>query len=236
MALPDLIDAVYMNNLNRVNQLLATGADPNVRDPNTRSPVLVWAVESKNIRIVQALLEAGADPNLDSRLGSRYTALMVASMEGYLDIIKLLLEKGADPNIRNYFGNTALVEAANYNHKEIVKLLLPKMNNDNLQHIMSMARRNDFIPSINKLILDYVKQFNSRFNAEVALQLRPGLEPKTKEGAQDLGPFAMNYHLVNPILNFAYPKYPKNGGRRRHRKTKKRASRRRAAKSHKRRA
>uniref|UniRef100_A0A1X7TMM3 Uncharacterized protein n=1 Tax=Amphimedon queenslandica TaxID=400682 RepID=A0A1X7TMM3_AMPQE len=57
-----------------------------------------------------------ADPNLNEQL-------VMAASEGHHDILSLLLSKGADPDTVDKSGQTAIGEAMDYGHKNIVLLL-----------------------------------------------------------------------------------------------------------------
>jgi ankyrin repeat protein len=59
--------------------------------------------------ITDALLKAGYPVN--SRTGSGYTALVLATYHGDLEEVALLLKAGADPCIPDHSGNTALMGA-----------------------------------------------------------------------------------------------------------------------------
>ena len=49
---------------------------------------------------------------------------MGVSFKGYPEIAELLIARGADVNARNSNGATALIYAATFNQKKIIKLLL----------------------------------------------------------------------------------------------------------------
>ena len=67
---------------------------------------LVHAAFCNEIDKVRELLEEGLSPDVQDKLG--LTALMLASLQGYMDIVKILLESNANTNVRNNSGNTAL--------------------------------------------------------------------------------------------------------------------------------
>ena len=67
------------------------------------------------------LLEKGGDVNAKNNGG--WTALHLASQDGYKKIVEMLLEKGADVNAKTNTGWTALKLASQEGHTEIVEML-----------------------------------------------------------------------------------------------------------------
>ncbi|CAG5125123.1 unnamed protein product, partial [Candidula unifasciata] len=76
--------------------LLRHNPDPNLRDMNDKTP-LVLAVESSREAIVKALLEGGADPNVLIK-GNHFhiTPLILAAERGDIEVMKLLIQHKAD--------------------------------------------------------------------------------------------------------------------------------------------
>jgi ankyrin repeat protein len=63
----------------------------------------------------------GADIDKQTLLWT--TALMIASMEWFVEILWLLIQYWADINIRDLYGNTALSVARSKWHNQIVNML-----------------------------------------------------------------------------------------------------------------
>lgn len=103
---PDIHTAIIEGNIEKVKQLIASGADVNVVEPSSGSTPLITAALFDRIDIAKVLLAAGASINAKNYDGS--TALHTAAFFCYPDMVKLLLEKGADKSIRNSAGATAL--------------------------------------------------------------------------------------------------------------------------------
>jgi ankyrin repeat protein len=133
-----------------IKQLLAKGADPNLRTNTVPVHGLMqfdgsWvnfdgqtpfirAALSGDIEVMRLLLEKGADPNIATTQGS--TALMAASginwipaqtyshsEADYVEAVKLCLDRGADVNAANSLGLTAIHGAANRGWESIVQIL-----------------------------------------------------------------------------------------------------------------
>ena len=118
----ELLAAVKSGDTAKVGQLLAAGADPNVRGQIGLTPLISAALGGR-ADIAKLLVDKGADVNAKSDNGM--TALMVAAAEGHKEVAQLLLEKGADPNILDPSGLTAFKMAALRQHKEVAALLRP---------------------------------------------------------------------------------------------------------------
>ena len=143
-SVPALIEAIWKNDVEKVELLIRQGADVNVKHDDT---ALVTAVSGKSrpsgSKIVTMLLNAkGIDVNRYSTcpMGaySWYrTPLIAAVYDGNVEAVKLLLAKGAKVNLTDQHVpgnsvegpeplNTALMYAAEKGYYEIAEMLLNK--------------------------------------------------------------------------------------------------------------
>lgn len=134
-----LLYAAADGNLAGVKSLLARGADPNVRNADGET-VLMLALrgntsetceaqipvskEKERRGIAIALVDKGA--NVNAKGTDDVTPLMLAAGCDYTEVVKALLDKGADVNTRNNEGITPLIWAAMYGHVTTVQALLDK--------------------------------------------------------------------------------------------------------------
>jgi ankyrin repeat protein len=117
----DLIDAAMNGESDRVQTLIAEGADVNAGGPDgTRA--LHWAVRADDPATVELLLAAGADPAAGDRHG--VTPLYLAAENGSGRIIRTLIEAGADPGQVDRTGETILMIATQAGDADAVRVLL----------------------------------------------------------------------------------------------------------------
>ncbi len=127
----ELFDAVKNSDVDKVNDLLKKGANPNAQQPNGDRP-LNLASQHGNREIVRELLAHNANPNaLD-----QYNETPVERAWHKYDIIRMLVENGADPNgLLNRKTDERLLEAVvKNNDKKFVTLLLEKGANPNAEN------------------------------------------------------------------------------------------------------
>lgn len=95
----DLFAAIRSEDLDQVNHLLASGADPDISHPDGYDP-LTLASTLGQLKIVRALIEVGAD--VDSPEDPYYTyerewgPLTAAIVNDHAEIVKELIQAGAD--------------------------------------------------------------------------------------------------------------------------------------------
>lgn len=96
-----LLMALYREQPQAVQLLLAGGADPNVRGPEGDSPLRVCA-ERGDVAMAETLLRCGARATIDDSGGpAGASALGIAARRLDLPMITLLLRWGADPSARD---------------------------------------------------------------------------------------------------------------------------------------
>lgn len=96
-------------------------------DFGRRHPLLI-AAESGHLGIIQSLLEydTNRDTQDDRDSAVKGLALLIAAKRGQVDAIRLLLEHLAEDSQRLLYCSTALLEAAEYDREDIVRLLTGK--------------------------------------------------------------------------------------------------------------
>eukprot|EP00930_Biecheleria_cincta_P004798 TRINITY_DN105728_c0_g1_i1.p1 TRINITY_DN105728_c0_g1~~TRINITY_DN105728_c0_g1_i1.p1 ORF type:complete len:348 (-),score=66.79 TRINITY_DN105728_c0_g1_i1:251-1267(-) len=113
----DLHEAAEEGKLEVACQLLKRGADPNLGDKNSRTP-LITACERGHTSVVDALLAAKGDPNLADREGN--LPLSVAAERRHLEVVRALLSAKASPNVGNDSFMNLLLEISEKGQPEIV--------------------------------------------------------------------------------------------------------------------
>jgi len=123
--------AAFVCDFVKVRELLARGANPNVRDEDLRTP-LHQAVLGSSVGLVGLLIESGADLNAKDSQG--FTPLHFAAQEYLPEIAQILVGRGADPNAVDEDGNSVLYRAiySARGRDEIARFLLDSGARDNL--------------------------------------------------------------------------------------------------------
>ena len=119
-----LVDAVSRGNREKIELLIAQGADVNARDSNGNTPLML-AARSGHSEIVQFLIARGADVHLKDNLGN--TSLIDSARyasEFALEVIEILIAEGADVHAKNKYRNTALINAVRSGRSDVVELLV----------------------------------------------------------------------------------------------------------------
>ncbi len=104
----ELCEAIEANDLQRMDQLIAAGADVNARGIGNMTP-LMWAFPDNKLERFQKLLEHGADPNvkITSNLGvpSGFavgdSVTTEAAQTHFLGYFEAVMQAGGDANIRD---------------------------------------------------------------------------------------------------------------------------------------
>ncbi|KAK1242813.1 hypothetical protein MKX08_005625 [Trichoderma sp. CBMAI-0020] len=119
--LTPLIYASLAGDLPMVEWLLNHGANIDLRDNDSRSP-LFHALQTKHEKIVKRLLEW--EPSVDVLTCSGQT--LFESAMGDVSFVQLLLDAGADPELSGKNGATAINTAAMKGKTSVVKLLVDR--------------------------------------------------------------------------------------------------------------
>ena len=101
---PDPWMAAITGDLNTLQRALEAGVNPDVREPNGSTPLML-AARSGSPKAVTVLLIAGADINAVNE--ADFTALHGAAFRGLNEIVQILVENGADINARDFRGRTS---------------------------------------------------------------------------------------------------------------------------------
>lgn len=135
-----LAQAAFVCDFVKVRELLAQGANPNVRDEDQRTP-LHQAVLGSSVGLVGLLIESGADLNAKDSQG--FSPLHFAAQERLPEIARLLVGLGADPNAVDEDGNSVLYRAIQSarGSDEIARLLLDNGARDDLANLEGVTPR-----------------------------------------------------------------------------------------------
>ncbi|MDF1721707.1 MAG: ankyrin repeat domain-containing protein [Minwuia sp.] len=117
----DLRKAVSGGNVEQIEVLLRSGADPNAIDAAGRDAIIAASWRGKEM-VVEFLIERGVD--IDTRDFEGRTPLAWAAINGYASITEDLLSQQADPDATDGSGVTPLMRAAWNGHEDVVKTLL----------------------------------------------------------------------------------------------------------------
>lgn len=160
--------AIRAGDLPTAGELLRSGADPDRRDPEGLTPLMIAAGRGQSY-MVSLLLAAGADVlALDPRMGA--TALHKAAQSGNADVIGFLLDRGAFVDQQSpVLGNTPLIDAVLHRQNGAVALLLARgarttIRNHWDQSALDIART-DGVQGIVRLIEDRIDADTARVGA-----------------------------------------------------------------------
>jgi len=124
-ATQQLIEAAGSGDEDAILAALAAGADPNARDDNSNTPLMLCASQSlfgKERKIVEAFVKAKVKVDAVDKDGT--TALMSAAAGNRDGMIRLLIENNAKVDLKDNDGWTALMYAASGGHWSAVKELI----------------------------------------------------------------------------------------------------------------
>ncbi|KAF5916688.1 hypothetical protein HPG69_005483 [Diceros bicornis minor] len=161
-----------------VELLLHHGADPCLRKRNGATPFIVAGIVG-SVELLKLILSKGADVNECDFHG--YTAFMEAAVYGMVKALRFLYENGAEVNLSRKTkkdqerlrqgGATALMDAAEEGHVDVLKILLDEMGadvnaRDNMgRNALFRALRNSEnrnVEVVTRLLLDHGADVNVR--------------------------------------------------------------------------
>ena len=117
-----LVGICKKGSVQEIRAALQEGADPNARNEEDRTALMLAAAGNPDAEVVSILLKAGARVNETRRNG--WTALMeAAAFNRNPKVLSLLLKAGADTKAKNKDGRTALALARAKGNKAAIKVL-----------------------------------------------------------------------------------------------------------------
>ncbi|KAK7388442.1 hypothetical protein VNO78_23258 [Psophocarpus tetragonolobus] len=132
---------------------------------------LVSAARDGDVQEAKALLEYNPRLARYSTFGVRNSPLHYSAAHGHHEIVYLLLESGVDINLRNYRGQTALMQACQHGHWEVVLTLLifnaniHKADYLNGGTALHLAALNGHTRCIRLILADYIPSIPNFWNA-----------------------------------------------------------------------
>jgi len=117
----EFLQALWQEDLARVENMLKGGIDPDTRTSFGTRPLLI-AAKKKNPGLLEILIANGARVDAPDQNG--LTALMAAASMGLTQNVRLLISASANLNARDEKGATPLIWAAISGHPQVVEILL----------------------------------------------------------------------------------------------------------------
>ena len=100
-----LHQAAFQGSIERVQELISSGADVNAKDEFDWTPLHDAAIQG-HTQIVKLLIAAGANVNAQDN-EEQYTPLHEAARMNYPEIKKMLIDAGADTTLKDKWDNRA---------------------------------------------------------------------------------------------------------------------------------
>ncbi|KAF3325823.1 E3 ubiquitin-protein ligase [Carex littledalei] len=131
---------------------------------------LVSAARDGDFQETKALLEYNPRLAKYSTFGVRNSPLHYSAARGHHEIVSLLIESGVDMNLRNYRGQTALMQACLHGHWKVVQALILFKANINKKDYLSggtaihFAAQNGHSRCVRLLVADYVPSISEFWN------------------------------------------------------------------------
>jgi len=151
-----LLEGAQEDNLEKVRDALANGADANAVDSLNNS-ALIYA---NDIEIARILVEHGADVD---HLGDEATPLVYAAQYNKKDMVEFLLSKGADANARDKLGQSPLHRCARWEtHIEVAKMLIANGADVNASCLYNRSPRDHAVLSSNADMVALLRRYGAR--------------------------------------------------------------------------
>lgn len=170
-----LVQAVSMDNLEEVENLIAKGENVNGKDENySNITPLFLAVENGNAEIVETLLNFGAKVN--ARNDSKQTPLMYLDEDASAELVRTLIKHGAKINVTDAEESTPLILAALSAKPEVLQILIDHGADVNAQNkqgqtALMNAAEADNLESVRALLLAGAKVNLKNKDGETAWDL-----------------------------------------------------------------
>lgn len=153
----DIWEAAASGDARSVLAFVDDGIDPDARDPDGNTPLIVAAAAGQD-GVVRTLLQAGADPN--ERGLFQTVALAEAAARGYRTMVQDLLEHGATPNAQGSLGWTPLHFAVYAADEFAVELLLRAGGDVQLDDVYGISPMDIAVLEENERIIHLINEWS----------------------------------------------------------------------------
>ncbi|MFB9660517.1 ankyrin repeat domain-containing protein [Glycomyces mayteni] len=117
----ELLEAAAAGDADGAARLLGQGAEPDVRDGEGRSPLMLAALADE-VAAARVLVEYGADPDARDALGD--TPWVTCGVTGSVAMMRAILDAGPDLEVPNRRGGSPLHPASERGHADYVREVL----------------------------------------------------------------------------------------------------------------